>query len=247
LKVYKYVKWCYNKNISRTKIAKGSARDMQTWLHFIGAGYYSIPKYAKEAQELGVSRRVSFFDLKKMEFGDRVLLAQWDGNVAIAFGTFYITGINGLNHEITEKLEAAGKLKKFSDGGEVVIRGCGMYVTGPRYDTTASLPEICEMIVESGEKPALLLTGHFIKIESEFYENDIPPYDKAYMKIPHRQGFRTFNWQGFIEDVRKWMPRGHMKTPKVEGQLYDNTPDRKLVKGGIVGELKSYEKKKAGK
>jgi hypothetical protein len=176
-----------------------------------------------------------------MEFGDRVLLAQWDGNVAIAFGMFYIEGVNGLTREITEKLEAAGKLEKVSDGGEVVVRGCGMYVTGPGYNTTVSLPEICEAIAESGEKPALLLTGHFVPIEAELN------YDKVYMKIPHRQGFRTFDWEGFSEDVANWQPKGNLKTPKVDGQFYDNTPDRKLVKGGIVGELESYEKKKAGK
>jgi len=213
------------------------------WLHFIGSKYYSISKFIKEAKNLGATRRVSLKILKKMNFGDRVVVSQWDGNKTIVFGYFTIRTIGGITPDITDKIREKCGAVCISFGGEVVTRGCGTYVTGACYSTSASIGEICEVIEEvAGENAKLPLV-----VEGPFtpFPTDQIPYKFVYLlKVPHRQGFRKFNWEEFVKDVRNWKKSKRYKYPALTKQYYADQDEEGEAVEGAIRETAEYSLKK---
>jgi len=216
---------------------------MATWLHFIGNKYYSISKFIKEAKQLEASRRVSLKVLKKMNFGDKVVVAQWDGKKTIVFGYFTIRRVGGITPDISvEVCERYGGVC-ISPGGEVVIRCCGIYISGACYSTSASIGKICEVIEEvAGENAKLPLV-----VEGPFtpYPTVQIPYKFVYLlKVPHRQGFRKFNWEEFVKDVRNWKKSKRYKYPALTKQYYTDQDEEGEAVEGAIRETTEYSLKK---
>jgi len=214
-----------------------------TWLHFIGNKYYSIPKFIKEAKRIGAARRVSLKVLKKMNFGDKVVVAQWDGYKTIVFGYFIIRTVGGITHDISAEVRERYGGICISPGGEVVTRGCGTYVSGACYATNAEINEICEVIEEvAGENAKLPLT-----VEgplTPFPTSEIPYKFVYLLKVPHRQGFRKFNWEEFVEDVRNWKKSKRYKYPALTKQYYADQDEEGEAVEGAIRETVEYSLKK---
>lgn len=209
---------------------------MNYWLHFIGKQYYTRASFTREAKAYSASRRVSLADLKRMDWQDTVLLAILEGKTPVLFGRFIIKTLSGLSADARLVLEKFYGLKKVSEGGDCIFRGCGEYITGPTYQIDASLPEIA-LVLESLKQNGVdigkpLLSGPFEEL----------PTPVRLVDIKHRQGFRLFNFQEFTKAMKsvKQPKRGLLR---IHGHFYvDGSPERR--KGGAVQEVRGYIQKK---
>ena len=137
------------------------------FLHYIGKGLYDKEDFIIEAEQIGVNRAFPSFMLKKMNFGDRILLAQYesgkqeDGKAletskAVVFGYFVVSGLNFDCQNKAEFLERlVSQLKVVSIGKEqnkVVKRKCGSYTIGSVYYVKDSLPDIIDKAVKIAEE-----------------------------------------------------------------------------------------------
>jgi len=214
------------------------------WLHFVGQKYYTRAQFVKEAKTYGITRRVSLQVLRSMDWGDTVLLAIVEGKSPVLFGQFSISVLSGLSDVASKALEAFFGLEKIDDGGRVIARGCGSYVTGPSYRIDASLPEIAEFLL------AMQRGGHDIgrpMVGGNFEHHQLV----RLKKIPFRQGFRAFDYPAFLEDLENTPLQKGKKIPILLGQYYvfDHAPGRDP--GGVVEEVVDYHRreellKKAG-
>lgn len=174
------------------------------WLHFIGKQYYSRQEFVNEACTKGVSRAVSFEVFKKMEFGDRVMLAQIDGKSSVIFGYFDISSVTGLDHEFIEDMIKAGALTDLNlPSPEQVDRGCGSYLISRKLsinDTEALVKAI--KALPKDRIGRLMIGGKFV------------PYDPIRVDITFQMGFRLFDFMSFRAAVDANPGK------KIKGQFY---------------------------
>jgi len=228
-----------------------------TWLHFVGRSYWKdIPKFEREARKYGVSRRVSLRDLKRMAWDDRVVLAQWQGK-AVAFGQFTITRISGLGAEVRDEV-----LKRYGGwlidaGGAFVERECGSYYTGPCFVVSASVADVASVIEEKGYTGPLMVSGPYRPLTFDLlrepaaprlhcrWSKDGPPFvvraRVVLRDVPHRQGFRAFDWRAFCEAVEEELcnPNGRGMVA-VRGQFYASAVPVETGGEGEIQQVVSY-------
>lgn len=209
---------------------------MATWLHFIGKEYYPTRnKFIQEARQYGITRRVSLQVLKQMSWWDRVLLATMDGKSPVVFGEFFIERISGLSQEASEEIRLRLKVEKTSDGGAIVKRGCGWYITGATYTVEAPIQEMVEVLLKV-ENPGQPMVG------GEFH-----PRPLVRLKdVPFRQGFRQFDYEAFVQATTGFHAKG---IPAVRGQLYPKqTPKKRPVPDvGEVQTVQEYQRRERKK
>lgn len=199
---------------------------MATWIHFIGRQYYTRQEFVAEAEAVGVTRRVSMQTLKRMSFGDRVLLAIQDGKSAVIFGSFRVTTLSGLSKDAVDKIAAKVHVEVADSGraGMTVNRGCGSYVVGFTFHANAELPELAALAAEA-EDPGKPMVG-----------GDWDPFPCSnggvirLKKVKHSQGFRLFDVATFLEDITIQRVRGK-DHPAVKGFYYAKPEDDTTVAG----------------
>ncbi len=209
---------------------------MTTWLHFIGRGYYKSRRtFEREALEYGVTRRVSLQQLKAMEFGDRVLLAMRDGKSAVVFGEFMIDRLSGLSSEAAA--EIAGEFNASAvdspDVGRKISRGCGSYVIGFVWAVSASLKDLADKIKDCDDRGKPMVGGNFR-----------PRQLVRLKKIPHRQGFRAFDYGSFMEDValatQYSVDSKHLTA--VRSFYYTTADGEATTPEGLIQQVQHYER-----
>jgi len=210
---------------------------MNTWLHFVGRGYYTRAQFVREAERYGVTRRVSLGVLKQMAWGDRVLLVMKDGASAVTFGTFHVEKIAGLSQEVTLKVTSRYESRVTDLGGREVKRGCGCYVQGPSYAVSATVEEIVELAAAAADAGKPMIGGRF---------HDHDPV--RLVDIPQRQGFRLFDYAGFRQALREWARThgGTRRLPRLRGQFYvseaPEVPAGPQVDSGRVESVMEYRR-----
>lgn len=147
---------------------------MNSYIHFVGKGYYGIEGFMKEAKELGVSRRVPLKLLKNLKWGDRIYLAQGDlpkknRNTEVqnttVFGYFDVTTI-AVPESAFASLDATLELAAgMADKGRVVYRGCGKYQLGMSFLTPNSIKDIYEILETEKE-----MSDVFSLLQGDFHE-----------------------------------------------------------------------------
>lgn len=206
---------------------------MNTWLNFIGKRFYTPAKFMREARRYGVSRRISRQDLERMTWGDKVYLAIKDGREnALVFGYFIVERITGLDDGTMQKVAEKYGAEVQDLGGKLVTRECGQYITGPSYSTEASIKDICKELPE--EKLPLMVAGRVI------------PFGPAKLiKVPHRQGFRAFDFESFKNKVDEWKPEKdrRRKVPAVRGQFYAKLAPPEEGDAGTVTVIDKYNRR----
>lgn len=202
---------------------------MTTWLHFVGRRYYTLAAFVRKAERYGVTRRVSVGQLRQMSYGDRIVLAIRDGKSSLVFGCFHLETLSGLSEAAVAEIGRKFPAETVSPGGILVSRGCGAYIQGATVEVRASLSDLCEVLVglENPGKP--MVGGTF---------RDFGPV--RLRDVPHRQGFRRFDWDGFKAAVAAWRPDGRHKYPVVRGQFYSPSGAFVPRRGGRVQEVMGY-------
>lgn len=130
-------------------------------LHYIGQGrgVYSIKSFTAEARRHGVNRAFPRNMIKRLRWGDKVLLAEWrrykehnPDNLGDAevFGYFIVSGLNfanapeGFMERLKDKLEVVWE-RDYS-GGIAVSRRCGSYSVGSAVFINDTLEETMEKV-----------------------------------------------------------------------------------------------------
>jgi hypothetical protein len=209
---------------------------MRVWLHFIGKQYYSRGKFVKEAKQYGVTRRVSLQQLKKMAYGDMVLLAMMDSKSPVVFGSFVIDKISGLSPAASAAVKEKFECEMVSEGGSLVVRGCGMYIEGARYAVKATLREIVDILEElkeQGKDIGLPMVG-----------GRLEPHKLIRLKdIPFRQGFREIDYDKILNDIGFFLSTEKAKAPvTLRGQYYASGNESEGQGEGMIEEVKDYSR-----
>jgi hypothetical protein len=203
---------------------------MQHWLHHIGRAYYTRASFVREAKKYGVTRRVAVNTLKKMKFGDRVILAIAEGKHPAVFGYFVIEKVSGLSLEVVEKIKKEHDCLLAGLGGETIERGCGEYTSGPTFSTSATIEEIAEVIEKTEDKGRPMVGGTFYELELVKLKD-----------IPFRQGFRLFDYEKFLKAPKLYSKNG--KIPYVKGQFYVDKADDDAECEGFIQSVEDYRRK----
>jgi hypothetical protein len=211
---------------------------MAEWfLHFVGKEYYGRGSFVREARKHGVSRRIALHELRRMRWGDRVLLAIRDGKSSLVFGSFRVTRLSGLSAEATAAVEKRFGVEKISDGGAFVERGCGCYIEGPLYSVRADLPALAALLEE--------LKSSGVDIGRPMVAGAFEPHEPVRLRnVPHRQGFRPFDYGRFAAAVEEARRVGGAGIPSVRGQFYRAPGPRGSGSApGHVQEVKDYRRR----
>lgn len=207
---------------------------MKAWLHFIGRQYYSRTEFVKEAKKYGITRRVSLKDLKKMDWGDMVLLAMKDGKSPCIFGSFSIEKLSGLSPAASAAVRKVFDWELVSPGGTAVERGCGSYTEGPCFVLKrATLPQIAQLLEE--------LKLLEVDIGLPMIGGEFKPHMPVRLRdIPFRQGFRLFDYDRLVKEAGPFLHTS-AKAVTVRGQFYVKGPIQSGErKEGQVQEVANY-------
>lgn len=207
------------------------------WLHFIGKEYYkTIKDFAKEAEQYGVSRRISKTTVRNMRYGDAVYLFQGTRKNSTLFGYFVIDTIFGsFERGIYQDPNFTRHLVSAEPARTEVVRGCGSFVTGVRMATRLPLNEMVRLAEEHG-------VGNMM-VGGKFYR-----HKKINSVIPFQQGFRLFNYSGFMDAFSRLSTPGR----RVKGMWYvltdtatsvDYDSDDAPVTQGHIVTLETYERR----
>lgn len=208
-------------------------------IHFIGKQYYSIAKFISEAKKYGISRKIAPNILKKMNFGDIILLAQGNSKGSIIFGFFIFSSILGLKHELIEKLELEGTIALSSNNPVQVERGCGSYSITGSYGIENS-QRFMDFIKEQENKDlkGILIGGSFHKLPL------LLPYDEVHTNIPFQQGFRFFDFDAFKNECL--LQKETKKRIRIIGMFYTKETDegkKNIPTDSTCFVIKDYKKK----
>jgi len=205
------------------------------WLHWVGREYYTQKSFIKEAEKYGVTRRVSLQVAKQMSWGDRVFCAMLNRKQGEIFGCFTISTLSGLSSEVIEKINEETEVTMTDPGGERVQRGCGEYMSGPSFQTEASLEEIVEIVENVREKNEdigkPMVGGKFTQIEPI-----------TLIDIPFRQGFRKINGKALLHSAE-------CNNRRVQGQFYIDKEEaeplltQSMRESGLIQAIENYKRK----
>ena len=150
------------------------------FLHFVGRGLYSKEEFIIESEKFGVNRALPKPILRKMKFGEKILLAQYepqklnkDGGIsefpkAVVFGYYTIHGLNfdaWENEEFRTKLVSQLDLVSESIGRGNIKRKCGSYIIGASYVVLNELDDIIAKVEklekEMGVNVKVFVAGSF--------------------------------------------------------------------------------------
>jgi hypothetical protein len=134
-------------------------------LHFIGARLYDKQAFEKESHRLGVNRAFPPQVIKNMQWGDRILLAQYEAVNTVSqitnlvcdrwgranvFGYYVFDGMNldapdDIRQEVIKRLAVVETI----DRSETVDRACGSYSIGASHCVTDTVKEIMVKLEEA--------------------------------------------------------------------------------------------------
>lgn len=152
----------------------------EVWLHYVGSGLYSIDSFVREAKKYGVSRAIPLNMLGKLNWGERIFLAQLvkkEGGeevkrLAKVFGFFTVEWINLSSSEELRKAvydDPRVSAKVVSTSPFRVDRACGSYVVSAIATTSANLETVSkvikEKVAEFWEKVKVFVGGRLTLIE----------------------------------------------------------------------------------
>ena len=190
----------------------------QTWIHFIGKSYYTIPAFIKEAKNINVSRAVSPQVFRKMNLGDLVLLAQKDGPHTKIFGCFIIKELTGLTPKVINRLVMSGEIRKTTALTPMLIkRECGQYEVTNHY-VIYSNEQFMSAIknLTNEEIGRVMVGGSFYPLGRIGMETDHILTD-----LPFRKGYRLFDIDSLMTQYKSKVQTVRTgRHVKVRGQFY---------------------------
>lgn len=220
---------------------------MTTWLHFIGRTYYkNTSRFEREAARYGITRRVALATLRKMEWGDRVLLAQRDGASTVVFGQFTIEKLSGLSPEAGKAVrDALGDKLDYTpfDTPQRVERGCGTYtVTGVFSVRETTLAQLVAAVEKAEDPGKLMVGGTFAPLFADGGRVSLLVERVRLKDVPHAQGFRPFAYDEWRSEVVSAIHARPGKPVALRGHFYGKTDHERAVAAGLAELVDDYRR-----
>lgn len=186
----------------------------RTFVHTIGGYYRDRERFIKEARTSGANRRIAVHLLPKFNFGDVVMVLDWDAPVkgkavrtvgqkgrtvptkAVAYGQFVVERLS-FQSEVMARL--AKKVLddgdgEWREGGEVVARECGSYVDGGGVvlnpESELTLPDLLAraklIAAEMGIKKLETFIGGRFQAFSDPIQVERPPFQMGFWEVVER-------------------------------------------------------------
>jgi len=199
----------------------------RAWLHCIGKRYYPTREsFLDEADEYGITRRVSLRTLAKMNWGDTIICAHKDGKTLVTFRQFAIGMVSGLSraaltYVLSNVPEGATVVLDDRSRGELVNRGCGSFAIEDTFEIDlaswlplSELAQLLQAASDGGVDVGMPMVG-----ASDHDPLDCGPQLVRLKDVPHRMGFRQFNLDEFVGAANK-AGTTNGRLPAVHGQFY---------------------------
>jgi hypothetical protein len=149
---------------------------------------YTPKTFEQEAKRYGVARALPLALIKKLKWGEKILLAQYDSKKreALVFGYFIVKGLNhNLTEDMIEELLNELDIVAISKGGGSVNRRCGSYSIGVYIVVNNELDDIADKIREvskkHGYKVKVFVIGDFYRIKPFTIKN--AKFSRALVKV----------------------------------------------------------------
>lgn len=192
---------------------------MPGWLHFIDRADYYVPKFMKEAQQVGVALTVSLEILRNMEWNDRIALMQVGGAAKIKstvmFAEFSLDRLTGLSAKAVKELTGQFRCRMYDLGGDKIIRLHTAHNTGFAYDIDASLKAVAELLIDV--EPVSEIGVPMIACmpdQIEAVERPLPMFSD----LSYRTGYRRFDIAGARQRITKQRNLNRKRRPHIGGQ-----------------------------
>jgi len=127
---------------------------MEVLVHYVGVNLYKIRDFIREASKHGVSRALPLNIVKKLKWGDRIFLAQYDskGKMARIFGYFTVDGLRYFtedgNQEFSKAVRERLDVREYTFVNKDVFRICGNYTISFVCYVGNSVEEIATILEE---------------------------------------------------------------------------------------------------
>jgi len=213
------------------------------WLHFIGKQYYTIHKFVKEAENIGINRKIAARILKKMNFGDLIFLAQGNSKGSKLFGFFEFTTLMGISPELKQRMLDEGVVKWVSTPNTMIKRGCGQYVLSSLYSVCDTKKLMVDIIREMDDEDlkGVMIGGSFHPLSDVGISRDIVNSNMVF-----RMGFREFDFNNFRIAYNEAVLKGSKKI-RIIGYFYTNETSQfetcEVSEEEFFGVITDYQKK----
>jgi hypothetical protein len=139
------------------------------FLHFVGMSYYSGNNFIYECTQQGFSRRITTWQLEKMNFGDYIFFVTGHKRVrkdvpaepGKVLGVGYITGIGGLSPDHLRLLREELRIDFSAHTPFLVKRGCGSYMIAGTATMHDDIPTIVNALRKLDINVPLFVNGVF--------------------------------------------------------------------------------------
>lgn len=201
---------------------------MKYFLHYVSNGkngIYGKEVFIREANNIGVNRSLPYFIIKKLKWGDKILLAtfqschagekveslnrKFQDGIADVFGFFVISGLNLvaspiLKRELYDQLD----IKKSWNSPQTYQRSCGSYCIEASYVVTNELADIIEkgqkIADRKNEKIKYFVAGSFHELKTKIEGVN---FSRSIIEIELNSKLydtpKNWNCVGFIKDYNK--------------------------------------------
>ena len=209
------------------------------WLHFVSKMQYHRAEFVREAQALGVARRVPLDTLKQMEWGDMVTCVMENGEAGVKspvmfleFPISHVTGIGAL--AVAQFLDMYPcRLSDF--GGDLITRKTCEYATALSYRVEASLAEVAEYLQLLAEQEDTCIGFPMVgcdKGEVKLVKKPFP----FFRGMTAEPGFIHFDSDKLMKAIENW--RAQKKRPQLSDSFKVKDFDRSIA-GGSVKDIDS--------
>jgi len=190
------------------------------WLHFVNKAQYYRAQFVREAQGMGIARRVPLHSLKEMEWGDVVTCVMENGEAGVKspvmFLEFPISHVTGLGSWAVGQFLDMYPCRPFDMGGDLIRRKTCEYGTGMSYRVDASLSEVAEYLETLAAEPGRYIgcpmvgcDGGEVKLVKKPF-----PYFRGMTASP---GFVHFDSEKVYTAIENW--RAQKKRPQLSGSF----------------------------
>ncbi len=211
------------------------------WVHFVGKSYYpTIREFETEARKFRVSRKIASSMLQSMNFGDRIVLFQWQRPSSEVFGYFTVDSVLGdFPKEVLEELAREVEVSSSEHQDTLVARKCGQYTIVQTTDLKVSISAIARKIKQHGGKN-IMLGGAYTPLKKLGVRahGAEQPTTRIKTRIPFRPGYRQLDLKALIDDYQGI----RTKQKVVKKQYYVKPLERKVTPGSKLILIRDYIK-----
>lgn len=171
----------------------------------VGSRIYGIKRFVRESQRLGINRVIPYNVLKKMKWGDVILLASHskiprktdsplinadkttnNEGIATIFGYFRVHSLSDTMPENIKKdfVDSLDIIEVATEPPKTVVRGCGSYMVHSMIYVNNTIEQLVEKIETACEKNGVNVYGckFFLTGTLELLEQPVILHDRSFFR-----------------------------------------------------------------